>query len=1110
MSKFLHLHTHSHFSLLNALPKIKELVSRAKEYDMSALALTDNGNMYGTIEFYQECLKQEIKPIIGVDFYVALKTRHDKRPGIDNRSNRLILLAKNEQGYKNLIKLVSKSFLDGFYYRPRIDRELLEKYKEGLLCIMPQFSGEAPKALKYGDIEKAKEVTDWYRKIFEDFYLEITHHPEIEGQLDLKNKIIDFAKNENIPLVACQDVYYLNPDDKKARDILMSIQSSNSKYRNEKEDFSFIDQLTAERYFKETPEALENIQKIVDKCNVELEIDSWIFPDIEIPEGETYDSQLRKTTYAGLVPRRLEKTKEVEERIEYELEIIKNKGYSSYFLIVSDLINYARGAGIYTNTRGSAAGSLVSYLNFITKVNPLELKLPFERFMNPHRPGIPDIDVDIADIRRDDVIDYMREKYGKKAVAQIGTFGTMAARGSVRDVTRALGFPYELGDRIAKLIPMGSQGFPMTIARALEMEKDLEKLHKDDKDVQEIIKYAQKIEGCARHISTHAAGVLISPTRIDDYTPVQMDKEGKIITQYDMYTGGRDGVVNLPKFDILGIKNLSILSNAVDLVKKIRGITVDLDNVDLEDKKTYEMLARGETLGTFQLNGQGMTQYLKELKPQTIDDVNAMVALYRPGPMEFIPDYIERKYHPEKRTYLHPKLKTILDKSFGVITYQDDILMIAIELAGYTWKEVDKFRKAIGKKIPEMMQEQKDKFYKGCLDNGLTQKVVDELWGKIETFAAYGFNKAHAASYGRVAYETSYMKANFPIEYMTALLMADSGDTDKVSEIIAECKRLNIEVLPPDVNESFTDFTIVKNENKSLDRHADAREDEEQSSSLTDFAPQNPSLRASANLSSVALAKGEQSRNRNTNLEAGLPNEAIRFGLQTIKNFGEGVANEIITERKQNGTFKSLADLLERVQGRNMNKRALEALTMCGAMDKLGERKQIIVNMPELLKYSKDLALKPQGQDSLFGADAHISEITLEKTEPATMEEKLMWEKELLGLYISGHPLDKFSQQLSKSRTNLAKIKKETLEGLTTVVAGIVEECKPILTKKGDKMAFVRLSDFSGSLEVVVFPKVYTEFSDLLQAEKCIMIKGKISKRNEDTSLLAENIKELK
>jgi len=479
-----------------------------------------------------------------------------------------------------------------------------------------------------------------------------------------------------------------------------------------------------------------------------------------------------------------------------------------------------------------------------------------------------------------------------------------------------------------------------------------------------------------------------------------------------------------------------------------------LDHIDLKDKKTYAMLGRGETMGTFQLNGQGMTQYLKELEPHDIWDIMAMVALYRPGPMAFIPDYIKRKKNPNLVTYLHPELKNILKPTYGIIIYQDDVMLIAVNIAGYTWAEADKFRKAMGKKIPEMMQEQKDKFFKGCLEHGLKKETVQKLWETIETFAAYGFNKAHSASYGRVAYETSYMKANFPIEYMTALLMADSGDTEKIAEIISGCKRLGIAVLPPDINESFTDFTIV----------------------------------------------ADQTTHQS----------AIRFGLETIKNFGEGIANAIIEERNHQGPFKSLTDFLERVQNRNLNKKSLEALTMCGAMDKLGERKQIIENTAELLKYSKDFALKPQSQDSLFGNDSALAQITLQKTKPATLEEKLAWEKELLGLYISGHPLDKFRQQLLKSRTNLNKIKKETIEGTTTVVAGIVEECKPIITRKGDKMAFVKLSDFSDTLEVVVFPKIYTEFLDLLQVEKCVLIKGKISKRNEEVSLIAESVRELK
>ncbi len=1056
--KFTHLHTHSHYSLLTALPKIPDLVKAAKNDGMEALALTDDGNMYATIEFYKACKKAEIKPILGVDFYVAARTRHDKQHGIDNQRSRLIMLAKNETGYKNLLKLASVSNIEGFYYKPRIDRELIEEYKKGLICISPHFAGDISKALKLNDFEKAEEIANWYKKQFgENFYLELTHHPEINGQEELKQKIIQFGKRMSIPLVAAHDVYYLKKEDKRARDILMSVQTSGGNtFGGEHDDFSFITQKQAREYFKDTPEALENIQKITDMCDVEIDTDSWYFPDIEIPEGENYDTQLKKVTYEGIEKRGLEKTKEIEDRIEYELDIIKNKGYSSYFLIVADLINYARDVGIYTNTRGSAAGSLVSYLNFITKVNPIELELPFERFMNPFRPGIPDIDVDIADIRRDDVIDYLKRKYGKKAVAQIGTFGTMAARGSVRDVTRALGFPYDLGDQIAKLIPMGAQGFPMTIDRALDMEDDLKKLHKGNKDVQEIIKYAKQIEGCARHISTHAAGVLVSPSRVDDYSPIQLDKDGQIITQYDMYTGDRDGVVNLPKFDILGIKNLSILSNAVDLAKKYKGVEVNIDTIDLEDKKTYKMLGEGNTVGCFQLSGSGMTQVIKEMKPSNINDINAIVALYRPGPMEFIPEYIERKYNPEKIVYLHPKLENILKKSFGIITYQDDILLIAIELAGYTWLEADKFRKAIGKKIPEMMQEQKEKFYAGCTETGVEKNIIDELWGKIETFAAYGFNKAHAASYGRVAYETSYMKANFPIEYMTALLMADSGDTDKVAEIIAESKRMNIPVLSPDINESFTDFTIVKDE------------------------------------------------------ETG--DEAIRFGLQTIKNFGEGIADAIIKERKDNGKFKSLTDFLDRVQDRNLNKKSLEALTKCGAMDSLGERGQILENMPDLLEYNKENAKKPEDQDSLFGLmseDSVIPDLKLKEVPPAKKEDKLAWEKELLGLYISGHPLDKFKEILSKNGKNISSIKEKGLEGMTTVVAGLIEEIKPITTKKGAKMAFIRLTDFSGAVETVAFPKVFEEYKDELIEDRCVMFKGKISKRNGEVSILLDAIKKL-
>nr|MBA3551012.1 DNA polymerase III subunit alpha [Patescibacteria group bacterium] len=689
-SKFVHLHTHSHYSLLNALPQLDVLVKRAKELEMKALALTDNGNMYGTVEFYQTCLKKEIKPIIGVDFYVALRTRHDKQSGIDNKRSRLVMLAKNNDGYKNLIKLVTDSNIEGFYYKPRIDKEIIQKYSNGLVCIMPSFSGETSQALKTKDHEKAEELIKFYKESFgaENFYLEITHHPEIPNHMELMEEIKKLAKKTNTPITAAHDVYYLDPEDKAARDTLMSIQShgdpSERSFDDSEEDFSFISGEKAEEYFKDIPEAIENAAKIAEECNVTIEIGKWYFPVIDTPLGKTHDDILKDLAYEGIEKRGMERSPELLKRLEYELEVIKNKGYARYFRVVSDLLRFAHENGILTTIRGSVAGSLVTYLTKITNVDPLKYKLPFERFLNPERPSAPDIDMDYADNRRDEVIAYARQKYGADKVAQIGTFGTMAARGAVRDVARAMGYPVMTGDRISKMIPMGSQGFAMTIERALLEEPDLKKMYDKEPDVRQIIDMAKKIEGCARHISVHAAGVVISPDPLTEHVPIQYDPkgEGKLITQYDMHGVGEDGV-GLLKFDFLGIRNLSILADAVKLVKEIDTIIVDIENVPLDDEKTFKMLARGETIGLFQLNGTGMTKFLKDLKPSRIQDINAMVALYRPGPMESIPSYIERKHNPHYVQYLDPRMKDILDQSYGVITYQDDVMMIAIKLAGY-------------------------------------------------------------------------------------------------------------------------------------------------------------------------------------------------------------------------------------------------------------------------------------------------------------------------------------------------------------------------------------------------------------------------------------------
>jgi len=1085
-SKFVHLHTHSHYSLLNALPKIEALVNEAKKNDMTALALTDNCNLYGAIEFYKACKKKDVKPIIGIDAYVAYRSRHDKQVGVDKERYRLVLLAENEVGYKNLIKLVTYAHLEGFYYKPRIDRELMEKYGEGLIAILPSFSSDILQSLKLANTEQAMERLNWYKKTFSShlavkppsdldaerpsgensrFFFEITHHPEIKGHEENMKKVIEFARKNNVPLVATHDVYYINLEDRAARETLLAVQSQNDeKIEEGEDDFSFISGETAEKYFKDLPEALENTAKIADRCNLEISIGKWFFPNYVVPKGHSYDEELRKITYEGIEPHGLKQTKEVTERIEYELEVIKNKAYAQYFLVVADLLHFARQNGILTTTRGSAGGSIVSYLTYVTTVNPIEYDLPFERFLNPERPSAPDIDIDIADTRRDEIIDYTRKKYGYDKVAQIGTFGTMMARGAVRDVTRALGFPYTLGDSIAKMIPMGAQGFPMTINRAFKEAPELKTLYDSEADVRKIMDMAKKIEGCARHISVHAAGVVISPTLLTDHVPLQYDTKGtelnnrKIITQYDMHDVGEDGV-GLLKFDFLGIRNLSILADAVKLTEKLEGVKIDIENIPIDDKKTFEMLARGETVGLFQLNGDGMTRSLKELKPTVIHDLNVMVALYRPGPMDNIQNYIHRKHGQEPVTYLHPKMKSFLDKTFGVLVYQDDLLYTAIEVAGYTWGEVDKFRKAVGKKIPEEMKKQHVKFVEGCQKHGgMSEKKAEELWNLFEPFQGYGFNKAHAASYGKVAYQTAYMKANFPAIYMSAVLTAESGDVEKIAEIIGECKRMGIPVLPPDVNQSFEGFTVVK----------------------TTVNNTQPVIK-----------------------------DSVRFGLTTIKNFGEGIATSIITERKAGGKFTSLSDFLRRIKDKNLNKKSLESLIKTGAMDCFGkDRAELLHNLDRLLTFNKEERNKGTEQDSLFsGGVEEATEIELEKGPKTNLADKLLWEKELLGLYVSGHPLDSFKHKLEEKEINIKKIKETAKERDSVVVGGIVEEIRSVVIKNGDKMVFLKLADLSDSIEAVAFPKIFEEFQDILIPESCIVVKGTFSLRNGGKSILIDKVR---
>ncbi|HEC30527.1 MAG TPA: DNA polymerase III subunit alpha, partial [Candidatus Yonathbacteria bacterium] len=1019
---------------------------------------------------------------IGVEAYITPTSRHDKQPGIDTTRYHLTLLAKNNIGYQNLIKLVTLSQLEGYYYKPRMDKEILRKYSEGLICLSGCFGGELSKAIRSGDIELARKVALEHQEIFgkENYFLEIMHHPNVPGIEDVRKEIVGLSKELKIPLVGTQDSHYLHSDDKQAHETLLAIQTNadlndENRFSMAGEDFSFINTKTAEKYFEDTPEAVTNTQKIADMCDIELELGSWVFPDLKIETGRTYDEELYALAYAGIKTRGLEKTKEVTDRLEYELDIIKAKGYSPYFLVVADLLRFARESNIFTTIRGSVAGSLTTYLLGITTIDPLEFKIPFERFLYLERPSAPDIDMDFADNRRDEVLDYARQKYGENNVAQIGTFGTMLARGAVRDVARALGHEYAVGDKISKLIPLGSQGFPMTIDHAIEITPELAELYKKDTTTKEVIDLAKKLEGCVRHISVHAAGVVIAPTKLWDFVPTQFDpKGGKVITQYDMHAVEDAGLL---KFDFLGIRNLAILSDAVRLAKKFHNVDIDIGKIPLDDKKTFAMLTRGETMGIFQLNGSGMTQYLKELKPETIHDINAMVALYRPGPMGNIPHYIARKHGNEQVTYLDPRMKEILNRSYGILTYQDDVLLVAINIAGYTWLEADQFRKAMGKKIPKIMAAQEEKFISGCVDSGTKHDTALKIWQLIEPFAAYGFGKAHAASYGMLAYQTAYMKANYPTEYMTAVLTADSGDIDKIAEIIGECKRMEIPVLPPDINESFGNFTVIKSHDKGR---------------------------------SLGRSEGDGKRS-DLKARGAYPTDKIRFGLYTIKNLGTDISNAIISERKENGKFKSFSNFLERITHKNLNKKSLEALIMSGAMDKLGERGALLFNTEDALTYNKELSNGPRDQGSLFGelASDSIAGFQMKEAEEASKTEKLAWEKELLGLYISGHPLDAHKKKFEGKDISI-KNTRRMREGMLAITAGLVEDCRQINTKKGDAMAFVKIADYNDSIEMVAFPKIYSQFKELLQnKERCLKVKGRISERNGEKSIILDAVKEL-
>lgn len=1067
MTNFVHLHNHSEYSLLDGLAKIKPMVRRAKELGMDAIALTDHGNLYGAIKFFQTCKEEEIKPIIGCEVYAAKRTRFDKEVEHDSDHNHLILLAENNKGYKNLMKLVTLSNLEGFYYKPKIDIELLEKYHEGLICLSGCLGGYFADEVLAGKFEEAEKKVKKLLEIFGDknFFLELQKHSgNLEKDQDKYNlELIKISEKLGIPIVATNDNHYVQKEDAEAQDILLAIQTQTT-ILDENRPLSMID--SPDFYmrspdemmvlFQEYPEAIENTVKIAERCNVEITLGKWIMPQFEVPGGLTPAQDLKKKVDEGIKERYKEITQEIKERMDYELSLILKKGYETYILIVADFVNWAKNHGITVGPgRGSNAGSIVSYALKISDVDPLFFKLPFERFLNPMRPSPPDVDLDFADNRRDEVIQYVTEKYGKDKVAQIITFGTMEARGAVRDGGRALGMPYAEPDRISKMIPPGWQGHAMTIDKAMEQNPDLRKAYLTEPKTKRLLDVAKKLEGVARHASVHAAGVVIADKPLTEYTPLQRETNGeKIVTQYDMYTVGEDGV-GLLKIDFLGLRNLTIIQEALRFIKENRDKVINFSNIPVDDKKTYEMLSSGETTGIFQLESAGMRRYIKDLKPTTIFDLQAMVALYRPGPMANIPDFIRRKNHPELITYPDPRLQDILKESYGIITFQDDLLLTAIKVAGYSWIEADKLRKAVGKKIPSEMKKQHDKFIQGCEENGMKKKNAENLWILFEPFAGYGFGKAHAACYATIAFRTAYLKTHFPVEFMTAVLTAESRATtgptknEKISQAINECKRLKIEVLPPSVNYSDWDF-IIEDQIK------------------------------------------------------------IRFGLSAIKNVG-GAAMATILEARGKGKFKNLTDFIKRVDLSKVNKKTLESLMKAGAMDEFGKRASLLTSFPQIVeKVNKDEKDKERFQTNLFGESSEEEDEKQEKLseiDDFTDKEKLMFEKELLGFYLTDHPMNQEMEHLAPLISHKIEELKEGRETMRIRTGGIISQVKKIFTKKtNSEMAFVTIEDQSGySIECIVFPTVFEASKGVLAKDSVVVVEGRLEYKD-DRSIIITNV----
>lgn len=1053
-SDFVHLHNHTHYSVLDGLTKVPDLIDIVKKLGMEAVAVTDHGTMSGVLELYQVAKKEGVKPILGCEFYMAARGMEERDPQKDKERFHITLLAESYEGYQNLCRLITEANLRGFYYKPRIDHETLEKYNAGIICLSGCASGEISEAIAADDYQAAKELTMWHHKVFGDrFYLEMQDHghPEApcfwEKQKKVNAGLQKLAKELNLPLVVTCDGHYPQHIDQDAHEILLAVGTADllsNPNRMSLKDFQLhvVDPRDIiKRWGKDFPEAVTNTKKIADRCKLDIELGRILIPKFPCPDGLTEEQHLRALVLAG-AERRYGKdyasNKEITERLEYELNVIAKMGYNGYFLIVQDFINWGKNQGIiFGPGRGSAAGSIVAYCLNITDLEPLRYGLLFERFLNPDRISMPDIDIDIQDTRRDEVIDYCTKKYGSERVANICTFGKMMAKNAVRDVARVLDVPYQDADRIAKLVPDPVQGRHTPLRVSLKENQELKAEYESNPQAKTVIDFAAQLEGTIRSHGVHACGVVIAPDDLNKFLPLEMAQKGVVATQFPM---GQVEDLGLLKMDFLGLKNLSILNSALRIIKRVYGEDINLSEVPLDDKKTFELFQAADTTGVFQLESAGMKRYLKGLKATHFEDIIAMVALYRPGPMQFIDSFINRKHGVEKITYLHPGLENALKNTYGVLVYQEQFMQIAKEWCGFTGGEADTLRKAVGKKKMDLMLEMKPRFVEGAVKiGGATKEMAEKFWSDLEEFANYCFNKSHAACYALIAYWTAFVKAHYPDAFMAALMTADADDTERLAIEIAECKKMGLKVQNPNINQSYNEFAVVPNEN------------------------------------------------------------TIRFALSAVKGVGHGLVEELCEERKVNGKFKNLSDFARRTPVK-FNKKAWEALIKTGAFEEFGTRSDLLFNLDRLAEYAstarKDAASNQMG---LFG---DLSEVTpdidlIQAPSPATEREQLQWERELIGLYISSHPLDSATTYLSEQTLPIGELN-ERSHKMSGQFGGSIVSMKSILTKKGDKMAFLKLEDLTGEIEVVVFPKTFAVYGHMLENDALVQVTGTVESRDQN------------